>query len=334
MIKPVYAIIAAASLSATASAGIVARTRDAIERGLVRVQSAASNYPNHRDCFSCHHQTLPVVAMHWAKNAGSAITSETLEETIAFTSDSFEKQRENLERGTGVGGTNMTVGYGLWTLWGDDRPADELTDKMVTFLLKNQESNGRWKSNKGRPPLEGSDVTATTLAMLGLNRFARGDQRSQADAAIERGLSWLHETDAESNEDFVFRLWGLWMFDDEETAWTVARSRLLRNQHSDGGWSQLDSMESDAYATGQALFVLRLTGLNINDPTIKNAQWFLIRSQLDDGSWKVETRARAFQTFFDNGDPHGRSQFISTSATCWAVAGLASTQGPFPRYAP
>ena len=36
---------------------------DAIERGLAVVQTAARNYPRHRQCFSCHHQTLPLFAM-------------------------------------------------------------------------------------------------------------------------------------------------------------------------------------------------------------------------------------------------------------------------------
>jgi hypothetical protein len=29
--------------------------------------------------------------------------------------------------------------------------------------------------------------------------------------------------------------------------------------------------------------------------------------------------------FFDNGDPHGKDQFISIAATCWAVAALAQS---------
>ena len=37
--------------------------RRAAERGLAVVQKAARNYPRHRKCFSCHHQTLPMQAM-------------------------------------------------------------------------------------------------------------------------------------------------------------------------------------------------------------------------------------------------------------------------------
>ncbi len=308
--------------------------RGAVERGLVRVEAAADNYPNHRDCFSCHHQTLPVVAMGLARRAKVSVNSESYEGAVAFTADSFESQRVNLERGAGVGGRNMTVGYGLWTFWEPSRPADELTDAMVAFVLKNQESDGRWVSNKGRPPLEGSDLTATTLALLGLDRYARGERISGAEEARGRGLEWLRGSIPKTNEDRVFRLWGLWEFDEDETAWGVARDAVLNSQRPDGGWAQTEEMESDAYATGQALFVLRLAGINPKDPTIRRGERFLVESQLEDGSWKVETRARAFQTFFDNGDPHDRSQFISTAATSWAVAALAGGIGPHAGYGP
>jgi hypothetical protein len=52
---------------------------------------------------------------------------------------------------------------------------------------------------------------------------------------------------------------------------------------------------------------------------------FLLKTQQPDGSWLVETRSKPIQKFFDNGDPHGKSQFISITATGWAVAALATT---------
>lgn len=45
--------------------------REAVERGPRIVQKAAANYPSHRSCFSCHHQTLPIFAMVEAREGGS-----------------------------------------------------------------------------------------------------------------------------------------------------------------------------------------------------------------------------------------------------------------------
>ena len=49
------------------------------------------------------------------------------------------------------------------------------------------------------------------------------------------------------------------------------------------------------------------------------------RTQLEDGTWFVRTRAFGFQPYFETGFPHGRSQFISTVATAWASAALTYT---------
>ena len=37
--------------------------------------------------------------------------------------------------------------------------------------------------------------------------------------------------------------------------------QFLRRQNKDGGWGQLSDLPSDAYATGQALYVLNLAGV-------------------------------------------------------------------------
>ena len=56
--------------------------RNAVEGGLRIVQRAAQNYPNNRDCFSCHHQTLPMLAMHEASEAGVTIDGELMKDQV------------------------------------------------------------------------------------------------------------------------------------------------------------------------------------------------------------------------------------------------------------
>ena len=60
-------------------------------------------------------------------------------------------------------------------------------------------------------------------------------------------------------------------------------------------------------------------------PLINAASSTLLGNQREDGAWIVETRSRPVQTFFDNGDPGDKSQFISFLSTCWAVAALLET---------
>jgi N-acyl-D-amino-acid deacylase len=108
-----------------------------------------------------------------------------------------------------------------------------------------------------------------------------------------------------------------------------ARRQILSAQRFDGGWPAHEQLGSDAYATGQTLTVLARTGTPADDPAFRRGVEYLLRTQEADGSWFVATRARPVQVFFDNGDPHGRSQFISIPATAWAVAALAqAAPGP------
>jgi hypothetical protein len=107
--------------------------------------------------------------------------------------------------------------------------------------------------------------------------------------------------------------------------------KLIAAQHPDGGWGQLSTLASDAYATGQSLTALRDSGvLRTTDPIYQRGVRFLLDTQLEDGSWFVRTRTVPAQPYFDSEFPHGRNQFISAAATSWAVIALARNIGTRP----
>jgi hypothetical protein len=99
---------------------------------------------------------------------------------------------------------------------------------------------------------------------------------------------------------------------------------LLTSQRPDGGWAQLVTLESDAYATGQVLTALKESGvLPVSSAAYQRGVQFLLNSQFEDGSWYVRTRTLPVQPYFDSEFPHGGDQFISAAATNWAVTALA-----------
>ena len=103
-----------------------------------------------------------------------------------------------------------------------------------------------------------------------------------------------------------------------------AVGELLAEQRSDGGWAQLPGLASDAYATGQALVALKQAGgLAETAPAYKRGIEFLMKTQLEDGSWYVKTRSIPLQPYFESGFPHGADQWISAAATNWAAMALA-----------
>jgi N-acyl-D-amino-acid deacylase len=82
------------------------------------------------------------------------------------------------------------------------------------------------------------------------------------------------------------------------------------------GWAQLPALSSDAYATGQALYVLKIAAkLKDSDPAVDRARRYLLQTQLEDGTWHVLRRAFPFQPTMQSGFPHGRDSWISAAAT-------------------
>lgn len=295
--------------------------RQAVEAGLALVQKAAENYPTHRQCFSCHHQTLPLLAIRAAQAHGVAASATLLAEQAQFTLDSFEEKRDDMRKGKGVGGGAITVGYGLWALDLGGCAPDETTEAMIRFLLKTQNARGHWTTGN-RPPMEESAITTTALAIRGLARFAPPELQAECREAIDRARKWVVDAPIKVHEDRLSKLWVASEFGKHAVPDAPPVNEILNAQRDDGGWACAEGLESDAYATGQTLARLEEAGLSSSHPAIQRGVAYLLKTRHDDGSWKVVTRSRPVQVYFDNGDPHGKDQFISTPATAWAVIAL------------
>lgn len=314
--------------------------RTAVERGLAQVTRAASNWQQNKTCFSCHHQTLPMLAAVEAARVGFPLDRAWLQSQAATTHEYFAERIEDMDDGDHVPGGAATTAYGFWALSLDQRPADRTTTAMVSYLLQiqgvqrlkpvkvsesAQPRDGRWIASCRRPPLQGSELGDTVLVLLGLEKFATPEQRPQLATARADAEKFLAQAKLRNQQDRLWRLWGLHQLGGDADLKAVTRAALLQSQRTDGGWSQNDAdVESDAYSTAQTLFMLCQTGTAKDDPAIRRARDYLLKCQHADGSWLVESRVKnKAQPYFENGDPHGEHQFLSTAATAWATAGLA-----------
>ena len=132
-----------------------------------------------------------------------------------------------------------------------------MTDGEVHHLVTVQASDGRWINNVPRPPMLSSDVSATALAIHAIKHYGWQGRKEEFAASIEHARRWLWTVAAETNEETIFQLLGLhWAGESAEKLTCLAKS-LLQEQRKDGGWAQLPTLESDAYATGEALYTLR-----------------------------------------------------------------------------
>jgi hypothetical protein len=98
---------------------------------------------------------------------------------------------------------------------------------------------------------------------------------------------------------------------------TAEVRELLARQNKDGGWGQLKDAPSDAYATGQALYVLTLAGLTRDREEIARAISFLVANQRENGSWPMKARAHGSEKPATNLEP------ITHLGSAWAVMALA-----------
>ena len=317
----------------------------AIERGYEVIRKGVKNYPEHRDCFSCHHQALPLLAFSLngrsSLNADSAefFKAESTQAILKFTEESFEPKKALMREGSGVGGRALTAAYGLWTLDVGNSPRTETIDAMVEYLLKTQAEDGAWEFQSHRPPAASSRMMTTAIAVYGLRAFGfEESQQPRTREAMGKAAAFAdrHTLDG-SSEELIGALWLDQMLSSEQALTSeVAKERLAKRtdelwqrQQSDGGWGQTLEMKSDPYATGQALVMLAQldTSSKVHElASFQNGIRYLMNTQETDGSWHVVTRAKPVQVYFDNGDPHGKDQFISMMATCWSTAALANYQ--------
>ena len=303
--------------------------RNAVEGGLRIVQRGAQNYPNNRDCFSCHHQTLPMLAMHEASEAGITIDGELMKDQVQFIRDLFEDRLDSVTNGKSLGGRSLTAGHVLWSFELGGVSNDDYSDAFVSYILHQQKKEGYWDVQTNRPPSEESKIHTSYFAIYYMNYFARGkDIKNRVKDAVDKARPWLIDEKPNSQEDFNGKLKALIALRASPEKINNLRKDIINRQREDGGWAQLSEMESDAYATGQTLYTLLTEtpkpdrDITFNESIIK-ARSYLIKNQKEDGSWLVKTRSKPIQKFFDNGDPHGKNQFISISATSWATAALA-----------
>lgn len=299
--------------------------KTAVTRSLpLLVKGAQGSMEKRANCFTCHNQALPVLALTTARTRGFAVDPEMLRRQLEFTAGFLEKNRSQYLEGRGQGGQTDTAGTALWALENGGWKPDATTAAVAEFLLLFQKDLDHWKPQSSRPPTEQSVFTSTHVALRGLKTFGTPEQRERSERRFEEVRQWLLKTPAKDTEDRVSRLRALHVSSAPHDDIRRAAKELLETQRMDGGWAQLADMESDAYATGSALVALHHAGgLATAEPAYRKGLRYLISNQFDDGSWHVKTRSEPIQTYYESGYPHGKDQFISIAAAGWATTALA-----------
>ncbi len=139
--------------------------------------------------------------------------------------------------------------------------------------------------------------------------------------ARDKGVQWLEQTTSDGDPQSTALRVVLWrQLGRPAEQWQPLVEQIKQRQNADGGWSQTREMDSDAWATGQALYALGTAGISPDDPAIQRGQTFLASTQREDGSWAMTSRPTK-----PGGEGSTSLIPITRAGSAWGVLGLVRT---------
>jgi ankyrin repeat protein len=313
-LKPTPAPAASAAQSRT-------NPREAISRALAVSQPVAGKFLHNGGCSSCHSQYLNGMAVGAARSAGvktePALENEDTRATLILRGSLQEAFFQAQEPGD----SSEAVGFALLQLASAGVPQSLAIDSMVHHMAAMQRKEGDWQTFEGRPPIESGEFGQTARAIRALRSFPIPARKDEFEQRIQRAAAWVEKAEPLTTEDRTMQILGLVWAGHTAPAGRV--KELVGKQRTDGGWGQTDYHQSDAFATGEALWALHESGMTSSDPVYRRGVDFILRTQQEDGTWHVVSRSFGFQPYFQSGFPYEQDQWISQAGTAMAVIGLS-----------
>ncbi|HVC97383.1 MAG TPA: hypothetical protein VND64_27120, partial [Pirellulales bacterium] len=269
-----------------------------VDRAIGYMQTESAAWLNTRKCAACHHVPMPIWALSEAERQGYAIDKKFL----ADTTDSLLGSRDKLlsskifpnpadppdPRPQGRG---LNMGLPFLAVAAQYLPSLEEGQRQSLKLIaeeivKKQQADGSWEFFAGlrRPPINESQTTDAAWIIMALEGATGPDAPESQRAALSKAIAWLDAAKpSDIHQDKALKLlMGARSTRPRETMQSTI-DELLALQRADGGWSQtVPELKSDAFATGQTLYVLSLTGHTAERPEIKRGIDFLVATQAPD----------------------------------------------------
>ena len=301
-----------------------ATARSAAERSMHVLQKSSVDMLPKGGCIACHAQPVAHLAAMFASERGWDAGNSFLPQSLQTITARWITADQPLLQANEAGGSPDIMLYSSVTMAAAGVPASYNSDVFVHYLLAKQRAGGNWHGiGASRAPIQDGDFSRTAMSLRTLAAYAIPARKAEIEEHIKRGAGWLAAQTPVTTEDRVMQLLGLHWAKANESLRETRLRELKGLQRPDGGWPQTPYLPSDAYGTGQVLYTLRELGVPAADTSLQRGVEFLVKTQRDDGSWYVPSRAMKIQPYFESGFPYGHDQWISSAATAWAAMGLS-----------
>lgn len=276
-------------------------------------------------CVNCHHQNFTGLAVAAVRAKSIPMDEPAAYEQRQAMITSLRGRENTFAQRTDSGGGLDSALNTLSALHAADYPADAMTDAVVVYMLSRQFTDGRWpREEVSRAPIQDGDINRAAAAVSLLQAYAPPSLKTEVNEHIGRARQWLLRAQPKTTDDKAMLLLGLKRAGAPQSNVQAAGKAVLDIQNADGGWGGNKNLESDAYATSEALAALLDAGIvAANSTAYQRGVRFLVETRASDGSWHVRSRAQKFQPYFESGFPYGHDQWISVAATARAVVALS-----------
>lgn len=302
----------------TATKAEVEAARAVVAKSLPFVVERGTWWIEKKKCVSCHRVGMMVWALNDAAERGFEVDEKKLQGWIDWSYDSGFDETEYKTKGAEA--AKNADGLSQLLLGTTSERLDVARRKKLAELIAAvRKPDGSWTPEGQLPgqkrPLPETTAVSTMWQTLALSSEDKAVYRP-ASAKVTEPAAAEKVAEPKSTEWWVLRSVLSRNRGDQREA-DRAQAELLKLQHDDGGWGWLTDGESDAIATGMALYALADADFDSKQPSIRRAWKFLAQSQKPDGGWDVKGTKKAKM--------NGVEETSRYWGATWAVIGIVRT---------